>query len=545
MKNSIYTFPLPENEPIKSYLKGSPERIALENELKVQSEKVLDIPLIIGGKEVRTGDTGNVVMPHDHNHILATYHKAGDKEVQMAIKASMEAHKEWSETDWRVRASIVLKAAELISTKYRAVMNAATMLGQSKNVYQAEIDSACETIDFMRYNVSFASKIYSVQPKSTKGFINSTEYRALEGFVFALSPFNFTAIASNLSMAPALMGNTVVWKPATTSILSNYYLMKIYEEAGLPAGVINFIPGQGSVIGRNIMASPDLGGIHFTGSSATFNTLWKQVGENLHNCKSYPRLVGETGGKDFIFVHETAPVTEVATAAFCGAFEYQGQKCSAASRMYIPSTLWPAVLEEIKGIRAKVTMGDVREISNFVNAVIDEAAFKSITSYIDYAKESKDAEVVMGGTYDGSKGYFIDPTVIVTTDPHFKSMEEEIFGPVLTVYVYDPKDLDATLELCDTTSPYALTGAIIGKDRMALEKMAAKLRYAAGNFYINDKPTGAVVGQQPFGGARNSGTNDKAGGELNLYRWISPRTIKETLVSPTEHTHTYPYLKED
>ena len=543
MKNAVFTFPVPANEPVKSYLKGSPERVALEAELKRQSSIELDIPLIIGGKEVRTGNTGKVVMPHDHAHVLATYHKAGPEEVRMAIKAALDAHEEWAELDWTVRASIMLKIADLLAGKYRAVINAACMLGQSKNFYQAEIDSACETIDFLRYNAAFASKIYGIQPKSGPNQINSVEYRPLEGFIFALTPFNFTSIASNLSMSPALMGNTVVWKPSTTAILSNYYLMKIYEEAGVPAGVVNFIPGSGAVIGKEIFASKDLAGVHFTGSSATFNTLWRQVGDNIANYRSYPRLVGETGGKDFIFVHPSAVAEEVGNAAYCGAFEFQGQKCSAASRMYVPKSLWPAVLEKIKDTASKVKMGDVCDPSNFINAVIDEASFDNIASYIDYAKASKDAEIVLGGGYDKSKGYFVEPTVIVTTDPHFKSMEEEIFGPVLTVYVYDDADVDKAVELCDTTSPYGLTGAIWGRDRLALEKISRKLKYAAGNFYINDKPTGAVVGMQPFGGARASGTNDKAGGEFNLIRWVLPRAVKETLVPPTDHRYTY--MKEE
>lgn len=543
MKNAVFNFPLPANEPVKSYLKGSPERVALEAELKRQGSIELDIPLIIGGKEVRTGNTGKVVMPHDHAHVLATYHKAGPEEVRMAIKAALDAHEEWAELDWTVRASIMLKIADLLAGKYRAVINAACMLGQSKNFYQAEIDSACETIDFLRYNAAFASKIYGIQPKSGPNQINSVEYRPLEGFIFALTPFNFTSIASNLSMSPALMGNTVVWKPSTTAILSNYYLMKIYEEAGVPAGVVNFIPGSGAVIGKEIFASKDLAGVHFTGSSATFNTLWRQVGDNIANYRSYPRLVGETGGKDFIFVHPSAVAEEVGNAAYCGAFEFQGQKCSAASRMYVPKSLWPAVLEKIKDTAAKVKMGDVCDPMNFINAVIDEASFDNIASYIDYAKASKDAEIVLGGGYDKSKGYFVEPTVIVTTDPHFKSMEEEIFGPVLTVYVYDDADVDKAVELCDTTSPYGLTGAIWGRDRLALEKISRKLKYAAGNFYNNDKPTGAVVGMQPFGGARASGTNDKAGGEFNLIRWVLPRAVKETLVPPTDHRYTY--MKEE
>ena len=539
MNNSIYSFPLPANEPVKSYLKGSPEREALEAELKRQKKTVVEIPLIIDGKEVRTGDMGEVVMPHDHGHVLARYHKAGEKEVKMAIDAALRARKEWSELDWTVRATIMLKIADLIAGKYRALINASCMLGQSKNIYQAEIDAACETVDFFRYNVAFASKIYSTQPKSAPGQINSVEYRGLEGFVLAVSPFNFTSIASNLNMSPVLMGNTTVWKTSTTAILSNYYLMKIYEEAGLPAGVVNFLCGSGALIGKYTLESPDLAGIHFTGSSATFNTLWRQVGERIGQYKSYPRLVGETGGKDFIFVHPSANAEEVANAAFCGAFEFQGQKCSAASRMYAPKSLWNDILEGIRRRADEVSMGDVCDFDNFINAVIDETSFDNISSYIEYAKAASDAQIVVGGKCDKSKGYFVEPTVIQTSNPHFKSIEEEIFGPVLTVYVYEDADLEEAIKLCDTTSPYGLTGAVFGRDRVAVQKVADALRYTAGNFYINDKPTGAVVGMQPFGGSRASGTNDKAGGEFNLIRWVIPRAIKETLVTPTDYRYTY------
>ena len=539
MNNAIFNFPLPANEPVKTYLPGSPERIALDAELTRQSSEVIDIPLIIGGKEIRTGNIGTVVMPHNHKHILATYHKAGEKEVQMAVDAAMAAHKEWGETPWEVKASIMLRIAELLAGKYRPVLNAATMLGQSKNIYQAEIDSACELIDFLRYNVAYACKIYATQPKSAANQINSVEYRPLEGFVMAISPFNFTSIASNLNMAPAMMGNTTIWKTSSTAILSNYYLMKAFMEAGLPDGVVNFLCGPGSLIGRVAMDSPDFGGIHFTGSSATFNYLWKKVGENLPKYKTYPRLVGETGGKDFIFVHPSACTKAVANAAFCGAFEFQGQKCSAASRMYVPKSIWPAVLDGIRERAEEVKMGDVADPDNFINAVIDEASFDNIVSYIEYAKESKDAKIVVGGEYDKSVGYFIRPTVIETSDPHFKSMEEEIFGPVLTVYVYEDDKLDEAVELCNTTSPYGLTGSVFAKDRQAAEKICKALRYSAGNFYINDKPTGAVVGMQPFGGSRASGTNDKAGGEFNLIRWVTPRTIKETLVPATRYKYSY------
>jgi len=539
MNNSVITFPLPQNEPVKGYLKGSPERVALEKELKRQSKLVVDIPIIIGGKEIRTGDVGKVTCPHDHKHVLATYHKVTEKEVNMAIKAAMKAHEEWSQTPWTTRAAIVMKMAELLATKYRPIMNAACMLGQSKNFYQAEIDSACETIDFFRYNVHYASKIYTMQPKDGNMQINHTEFRPLEGFVLAVTPFNFTSIASNLCMTPVLMGNVALWKPSTTALLSNYYLMQLYKEAGLPDGVINFLPGSGELIGRVATKSKYFAGIHFTGSTQTFNSLWKQAVEGLGKYISYPRLVGETGGKDFIFVHPSADKTAVATAAFCGAFEYQGQKCSAASRMYIPKSLWKDVLADMKKMASEVKMGDVQDPNNFINAVIDETSFDKLERYIKQAKKDKDAKIVLGGKCDKSVGYFVEPTIIETTNPHYATMEDELFGPVLTVYVYDDKKVDETVAFCDQTSQYGLTGAVFGQDRLAVEKITNQLRYAAGNFYINDKPTGAVVGLQPFGGARMSGTNDKAGGEFNLIRWCIPRVIKETLISPTDYRYTY------
>lgn len=539
MNNSIYNFPLPENETIREYLKGSTDREKLDAELKRQSETILEIPLIIGGKEIFTGNTGKVVMPHDKNKTLAIYHKAGEKEVRMAIEAAKSAHKIWSDLNWTIRASIMLKVAELITTKYRAVINASTMLGQSKNIYQAEIDAVCEAADFLRFNVTFASDIYKSQPVSSFNQLNRMEYRALEGFVFTVSPFNFTSIASNLNLAPVMMGNTTIWKPATTAILSNYYLMKVFSEAGIPDGVVNFLPGSGALIGKHVMESRDLAGIHFTGSNATFNSLWKEVGEKLSQYKSYPRLVGETGGKDFIFVHPSADSKEVATAAFSGAFEYQGQKCSAASRMYVPVSLWNGIKNEIIKLSDSAKMGDVNDSDNFINAVIDESSFDNIASYIDYAKNSPEAEIIFGGEYDKSIGYFVKPTLIKTTNPHFKSMEEEIFGPVLTVFVYEDNEINAALDYCDSTSPYALTGAVFGKDRIAVAEICNRLRYAAGNFYINDKPTGAVVGKQPFGGSRGSGTNDKAGGEFNLIRWVSPRTVKETFIPPTDIRYGY------
>lgn len=543
MNSSIFSFERPKNEPVLSYAPNSPERKELVAALEKMASQQIEIPLIIGGKEVRTGNIGKVVMPHDHKHVLATYHMAGEKEVKMAIDAALEARKKWEKLPWIERASIAIRVAELISKKYRALMNAATMLGQSKNAYQAEIDSACETIDFLRFNAFFMSQIYGDQPmSSTTDVINRMEYRPLEGFVFAVTPFNFTAIASNLCMSPAIMGNSVVWKPATTAILSNYYLMQIYKEAGLPDGVINFIPGKGSVIGKEIFAHRDFAGVHFTGSTWTFNTFWSEIAKNLPHYRSYPKIVGETGGKDFVMVHPSADAQQVAVALVRGSFEFQGQKCSAASRAYIPKSLWYAIKDSIGEMLTEIKMGDVRTFSNFVNAVIDEAAFDSISSYIDKAKNSKDAEIAFGGKCDKSKGYFIEPTVILAHDPHFTTMEEEIFGPVLTVYVYEDDKYEETLDLVDSTSPYALTGSIFSNCRYATEVAFEKLKYAAGNFYINDKPTGAVVGQQPFGGARASGTNDKAGSYLNLIRWTNPRSIKETLNPPTDYK--YPFLAE-
>ncbi len=542
MNNAVYNFPAPQNEPVLQYLKNSNERSGLEKELQRQLTTQIDIPLIIGGKEFRTGEIGEIRLPHRHAHVMATYHKAGEKEIDMAIEAALKARKIWSNLAWTIRASILLKAAELISHKYRALMNAATMLGQSKNIHQAEIDSVCETVDFLKYNTYFAGKIYEVQPRSSFNQLNRMEFRALEGFVLAISPFNFTSIASNLNMAPVMMGNTTVWKPATTSLVSNYYLMKIFMEAGLPEGVINFIPGSGSLIGNIVLRSSDLAGIHFTGSNATFNHLWGQVAANLARYRSYPRLVGETGGKDFIFVHPSADPLEVAVNAIRGAFEYQGQKCSAASRMYVPKSLWPKTKELMVDMANDIKMGNVTDPGNFMNAVIDQGAFDLIKHYIEYAKSSPDAHVIAGGQTDNSEGYFIRPTIVETTNPNHKLMEEEIFGPVLTVFEYEDSRLDGALALCDTTSPYGLTGAVFARDRVAASKICERLQYAAGNFYINDKPTGAIVGLQPFGGSRASGTNDKAGGEFNLVRWISPRTIKETFVPATRYQ--YPYMLE-
>ena len=541
MNNAIYNFREPKNEPVLSYKPGSDERKLLEEELLTQKNQVIDIPLIIGGKEVRTGKTGKVVMPTDHRHILANYHMAGEKEVSLAIKAALDAKCEWMNLAWMERAAIMAKAAELISKKYRYRINAATMLGQGKNVLQAEIDSACEVIDYLRFNTHFASLIYMEQPVSENETINRLEYRPLEGFIYTVTPFNFTAIASNLNTSVALMGNTTVWKPATTSLLSNYYLMKIFEEAGLPAGVINFIPGSGSLISSIVLKHRDLAGIHFTGSNSTFNTLWKQVSDNLSVYRSYPKLVGETGGKDFIFAHSSADPSELATAIILGSFEYQGQKCSAASRAYIPLSIWEETKKLLLKMISGIKVGDVLSFKNLVNAVIDEPSFDKIMSYINRVKSSGEAKIIAGGNGDKTKGYFIEPTVIVTENPHFFTMEEEIFGPVMTIYVYNDDRFDETLKLCDETSPYGLTGSIFSNDKYAMIKACRALRYAAGNFYINDKPTGAMVGQQPFGGARASGTNDKAGSHLNLIRWVSPRTIKETLIPATDIK--YPFLE--
>jgi len=543
MNNANFEFREPKNEPILSYAPGTPERKLLQEELERQYKKTVEIPLIIGGKEVKTGNLGKVVMPTEHGHVLATYHKVGEKEVKMAIEAAMKAKKQWENTPWIERASVMMKAAELLAKKYRYLLNAATMLGQGKNPFQAEIDSACEAIDFLRFNAYFASKIYSQHPMSDNTTINRTEYRPLEGFVYAISPFNFTAIACNLNISPVLMGNVTIWKPATTAILSNYYLMKVFKEAGLPDGVINFLPGSGSVISDTVFASKDFAGVHFTGSTSTFNAFWNTIGKNVGNYRTYPKIVGETGGKDFIFAHHSADPKELAVAMVRGSFEYQGQKSSAASRAYIPKSLWSKTLKEIYEMMKTVKMGDVRDFTNFVNAVIDEKSFDNIAKYIDKAKKSPDAEIVLGGKYDKSVGYYIEPTIIQAKVPNYETLEIELFGPVMTVYVYEDKKYTETLHLCDETSPYALTGSIFANDRNAVIEAFDILRYAAGNFYINDKPTGAVVGNQPFGGARASGTNDKAGSSLNLYRWVSPRCIKETLMPPTDYT--YPFLQPD
>jgi len=542
MNNAIFNFREPKNEPVLNYRPGSPERSEIINELNRQYGNRIEIPLIIGGKEIRTGKTGKVVMPSEHGHVLAEYHMAGEKEAKMAVNAALDAKCEWMSLAWIERASIMIKAAELISKKYRFRLNVSTMLGQGKNVYQAEIDAACEVIDYLRFNTYFASLIYREQPLSDNFSINRLEYRPLEGFIYTISPFNFTAIASNLNTSVALMGNTTVWKPATTSLLSNYYLMKIFEEAGLPPGVINFLPGSGSLISSIVLKEKELAGIHFTGSNATLNSLWRQITENLAGYRSYPRIVGETGGKDFIFAHNSADPLELAAAIVRGAFEYQGQKCSAASRAYIPRSLWKTAKNHIIAMLSDAKMGGEMDFNNVINSVIDEPSFDRIMSYIQLARTSSSAEIITGGQGDKSSGYFIEPTVIVVSDPHFTTMEEEIFGPVITIYIYDDDKYTETLKLCDETSPYGLTGSIFSSDKYATIHACRILRYAAGNFYFNDKPTGAMVGQQPFGGSRASGTNDKAGSHLNLIRWVSPRTIKETLIPATDFR--YPFMEK-
>lgn len=536
-----YRISKPNNEPVLDYLPGSPELKTIKDELDRMSSITIKMPLIIGGERIYTEETGTSIVPHQKDHILGSYSMATPEHVSMAIQATKDAKEEWEFMDWNDRASIFLKAADLLAGPYRPILNAATMLGQSKNIMQAEIDSACELIDFWRFNTYFMQQIYDVQPDSSKGIWNRVEYRPLEGFVFAVTPFNFTSIAGNLPTSPAMMGNTVIFKPASSSVLSGYYIMEILEAAGLPPGVINFLPGKGSVVGPQVLNHKDLAGIHFTGSTPTFRFMWKTVGTNIDNYKNYPRIVGETGGKDFIFMHNSAVVEEVVAAIIRGSFEYAGQKCSASSRAYIPKSRWNECKEMLLMNLRSIKTGDPTEISSMVNAVIDQEAFESISRFISYAEESSDAEIIYGGKTDDSVGFFIDPTVILAKTADFKTMEEEIFGPVLTVFVYDDEKYEETLELCDNTSDYALTGAIFAIDRYAIRKAFRKLRHSAGNFYINDKPTGAVVNQQPFGGSRASGTNDKAGSMLNLIRWTSPRSIKETFVPSTNWD--YPYMR--
>ncbi|HEX2645472.1 MAG TPA: L-glutamate gamma-semialdehyde dehydrogenase [Thermoanaerobaculia bacterium] len=542
MSHAIFPLAAPANEPVRSYAPGSPERKTLKKRIDEMLGEQIEIPVIIGGREIRTGELANAVCPHDHGHVLAKYHQAGAAEVTLAAEAAKKAWKDWSEMPWEDRAAVLLRAADLLAGPWRATMNAATMLNQSKTVFQAEIDSACEMIDFWRFNPYFMRQIYTDQPWSSAGVWNRVEYRALEGFVFAVSPFNFTSIGGNLPTSPALMGNTVLWKPASTAVLSGYYIMKVLQAAGLPDGVINFLPGKASQVGDPVLAHPDFAGIHFTGSTPVFHQMWKTIGANMSIYKTYPRIVGETGGKNFVFAHPSADVAAYVTALVRGSFEYQGQKCSAGSRAYVPSSLWPRVKEMLAEQVKQIDMGTPVDFRNFMAAVIDKNSFDRIMRYIDFAKDSNDAEILVGGKGDDSKGYFIEPTVVVTTDPRFKLMEEEIFGPVLTVYVYDDADLAKTVELVDTTSPYALTGAIFAEDRKVIGELTTALRHAAGNFYINDKSTGAVVGQQPFGGARASGTNDKAGSMANLMRWTSIRAIKENFVPPTDFR--YPHMEE-
>ncbi|KAA1245546.1 L-glutamate gamma-semialdehyde dehydrogenase [Aquimarina sp. RZ0] len=540
MGKGFFQVPTAINEPVKSYAPGTSEREEVLASYKSMYNSSIDVPLLINGEEIRTGNTGIMVPPHDHQHVLGTYHKAEKKHIQQAIDTALEARSKWADLAWEQRAAIFLKAAELIAGPYRAKINAATMLAQSKNIYQAEIDAACEFIDFLRFNVEFMTQIYEDQPDSTSGAWNRIEYRPLEGFVYAITPFNFTAISGNLPASAALMGNTVVWKPSDSQIYSAKVIIDIFKEAGVPDGVINVVYGDPVMITDTILASPDFAGIHFTGSTHVFKDIWSKIGTNIHTYKTYPRIVGETGGKDFIVAHPSADAKQVATGISRGAFEFQGQKCSAASRAYIPKSLWSDIekylLEDIKSFK----MGSPEDMSNFITAVIHEGSFDKLANFIDQAKEDKEATIIAGGGYDKSKGFFVEPTVILTEDPKYTTMCTELFGPVITIYVYDDDKWAETLDLIDTTSEYALTGAIFSLDRYAAAEATKTLENAAGNFYINDKPTGAVVGQQPFGGARASGTNDKAGSYLNLLRWVSPRTIKETFVSPTDYR--YPFL---
>jgi len=535
--------PLPQNEPIYSYKPGSPERAALKAALKELAGQEMEIPLVIGGREVRTGRLGRVRCPHDHRRILATFHQAGPEEVEQAARAAAQAWREWSALPARARLSVFLRAAELLSTKYRAQMVAATMVNQSKTVYQAEIDAIGELVDFYRFNPYFADQLARLQPLSGGAELNRFELRPLEGFVFAISPFNFTTLGGNLPSSPVMMGNVSLWKPASSVVFSNYLLLDLWREAGLPAGVINFLPGPGDQVGPAVLSQPDLAGIHFTGSTATFKWLWSEVGRRLETYRTFPRLVGETGGKDFVVVHPSADLAAAAAGLIRGAFELQGQKCSAASRAYVPKSLWPKLKKRLIEETATIKMGDVADLTNFMGAVIDKASFDKIAGYLGLAAESPSCRIIAGGEADDSVGYFVRPTIIETTDPMHRLMEEEIFGPVLTVYVYRDRDFEQVLRLCDQTSPYALTGAVFAKDQAALELALRELRFAAGNFYVNDKPTGAVIGRQPFGGSRWSGTNDKAGSILNLIRWVSPRTVKENLMPPTDYR--YPFMAKD
>ena len=535
--NGTVRVPTPENEPIRDYAPGDPERASLKAKLTELAAEQIEIPLIIGGEEIRTGDMTDAVIPHRHSHVLAKCHRAGTAEIQSAMQACTDAHREWSRMAWEDRATIFLKAADLLSTTWRDTVNAATMLNQSKTVFQAEIDAACELIDFLRFNVHFAQTIHEGQPLSSSGLWNQTDYRPLEGFVYAISPFNFTAIGGNLSSTPAIMGNTVLWKPSSAALLSSYYVMRVFEAAGLPPGVINFVPAPPAQTTEAVLGSPDIAGVHFTGSTGVFQSLWRTVGERIATYRSYPRLVGETGGKNFIIADASADVDALRTAIVRGSFEYQGQKCSAASRVYVPQSLWKRLKGPLVEETDAIAMGDPTDFRNLMGAVIHASAFEKITGYIDRADASPDVDILVGGDYDDSEGYFIRPTIMESRSPEYESMCEEIFGPVVTVYVYPDSEWAETLSLIDTTSPYALTGAVFANDRAAISDVHDTLRYTAGNFYVNDKPTGAVVGQQPFGGARASGTNDKAGSALNLLRWVSPRSIKETFNPPTDYRY--------
>jgi 1-pyrroline-5-carboxylate dehydrogenase len=542
MSKGFFNVPNPVNEPVKSYAPGTPEREAVIKQYKAYYNGSVDVPLYIGNDEVKTGNTRNMTLPHDHKQVVGTYHLAEKSHIENAISSALEARKKWSQTPWEQRAAIFLRAADLIAGPYRAKINASTMIAQSKNVFQAEIDASCELIDFLRFNVKFMTDIYKDQPASSSGVWNRVEYRPLEGFIYAITPFNFTAIAANLPASAALMGNTVVWKPSDHQIFSAKVIVDIFKEAGVPDGVINVVYGDPLMITDTVLASPDFSGIHFTGSTYVFKEIWKKIGENIHNYKTYPKIVGETGGKDFIIAHPTSNTKQVATAISRGAFEYQGQKCSAASRIYLPKSTANEIINYVKEDVASFKMGSPEDLSNFITAVIHEGSFDKIASFIDQAKKDTDAEIVAGGNYDKSKGYFIEPTVIVTTNPNYATMETELFGPVVTIYVYEDDNWSETLKLVDETSEYALTGAVFSECRYALEEANKSLQNSAGNFYINDKPSGAVVGQQPFGGARASGTNDKAGSAQNLLRWVSPRLIKETFVSPIDYR--YPFLGE-
>jgi 1-pyrroline-5-carboxylate dehydrogenase len=537
--SGAYRIPKPANEPTYSYAPGTPERAALKAAVAGMAASEIEIPIVIGGREIRTGRTRQAVMPHRHGHVLATWHRAGAAETKQAIAAAREAHREWSSWRWQDRAAVFLRAAELLSTTWRQTLNAATMLGQSKTAHQAEIDAAAEVIDFWRFNTYFAERLFKDQPVSERGIWNRIEYRPLEGFVWAVTPFNFTSIGANLPTAPAIVGNTVVWKPASTAVLSSYYNFRLLEAAGLPPGVINFLPGDAGAISEAALSDPGLAGIHFTGSTAVFQSMWRAVGQNIARYRVYPRLVGETGGKDFIVAHPSADREALLTAIIRGAYEYQGQKCSAASRLYVPDTMWRAIKQDLLDRIAAIPMGDVADFRMFMGAVIDKAAFDSIVEYLEGARTSADAEILVGGEADASEGYFVRPTLIQAKTPDYRTMCEEIFGPVLTVYVYPERQWAETLRLVDETSPYALTGAVFANDRRAIREAGNALRFAAGNFYINDKPTGAVVGQQPFGGARASGTNDKAGSMLNIVRWVSARSIKENFTPPTEYQYPY------